>query len=99
MVEDEHCVIINGSKLQECHAICRTLTEKRAKIPLDIQAQANYYLSIGEQSLNLLVNSILMVSQKDVATMSPWNTSRMPSVTVKTSRGSPARMFRYATPS
>lgn len=48
MDEDENYVTVNGAKLQECHAICITLTEQRAKIPLDIQAQANFYLSIGK---------------------------------------------------
>jgi hypothetical protein len=51
VVEDEHQVIADASKLKECHAICLTLTEQRARIPLDIQAQAYYYLSTGMSSL------------------------------------------------
>jgi hypothetical protein len=46
--EDEHQVIADASKLKECRAICLALTEQRAKIPFNIQAQAYYYLSIGD---------------------------------------------------
>lgn len=61
MDEDEHQIIVNGSKLLECHIICMALTEQRAKIPLDIQAQANYYMSIGKSSLQSLFSLILTI--------------------------------------
>ena len=57
--EDEHQVTVDASKLQECRAICMTLTEQRTEIPLDIQAQANYYLSTGKSSLQPLFCSTL----------------------------------------